>query len=135
MFAMDHSRFPLVVTRMQGTLTAEDADAYERGMDAFFARAERFAVAVRVVETGVPEVRLLKRVANWRASRAEAFRAHVVCHSLLIPAAVWRGVSGFIDRIAPPPFPQRAFATWDETIAWAREQLAAGGIQIPEVGD
>lgn len=135
MLTFDARRFPLVVADLRDELTNEDAALIEHRLGTWFAEGNRFGLACKAVEVGLPDVALLKRLAGWIRANQEGYRAALVCSCLMVPSPMFRGVIAFVNGIVPPPSPQRVFATWPETEAWTIEQMRAEGLSIPAAFD
>lgn len=64
------------------------------------------------------------------ADHLKRFETHDVQYNqgsaIVVPSAMLRGVMTAVFWMSPPKFPNRAFATRKEAIAWAQERLRTG---------
>lgn len=131
MVILDTSRFPLVIGEVRHGLSEADIRTLTDYMDERFKAKQRFAMVFDPTGLGIPNPTLLKEIAGWVRDRRQEMSDYCVGLALYLQSPALRGAMKFINRLAPPPNPQAIFGSLEETIDWARGQLADAGLTVP----
>jgi hypothetical protein len=130
----DLSRWPLVITRLAGKLTLEDAEIVVRESTAVLKRFEAHASIFDcsgVLE--LPDAVVRKRFGEFTGWSAPLSKKSTVCTGLVIQRVVLRGALTAIHWIGRPVTPTRVFSTHAEAEGWCTDELAKVGRQVPKV--
>lgn len=125
MIEVDETRWPLVVIRWpEGKITDADVAEFLETSRGHLARAERFASLHDGVRASGLDGKQRKQMGDHITSnRARLERWHAAA-AIVAPSPVIRGIITAVNWLAPPPFPQRSFASAVEAERWLREMLA-----------
>ena len=124
-YALDDSRWPLVVLRVVGSITpAEEIEFTERSTR-LPERGERYVVIVDLSEAGTPSPRFVRLQAKAQKLRADGLRTHCAGIAFVIGSPMLRGALRAILHLQSLPCPQMVVASLAQGHAWTREQLSA----------
>lgn len=123
---VDESGWPLVVMSWpNGPVTDADVEEFIEHSSQLLARRERFATLHDGVETAWIQAHQRARMTEHvNVHRSELERWHVAV-AIVIGSAIARAFISSMNWVAPPPSPQRQFATRAEAETWLRDVLRA----------
>ncbi|MCA9578276.1 MAG: hypothetical protein R3B40_19115 [Polyangiales bacterium] len=110
------------------------AEPDDATLDAFCAARERWAQRARFSCAWVCDMSQLRTMPSAKQRRMFAehlgrFEPHDVAwnhgSAIVAPNAVIKGALTAVFWMAPPKFPNQAFGSFDDALAWAKAQLAA----------
>lgn len=116
-------RLPLVLLDFDGQLQLEDIDLFITRFSGWVAEQRRVGLGIRSMDIAMPEARVIKTFAQWIREQEQILAHHIIGIGVAVRSPVLRGALAFMNRLAPPPCPQRIFATWDEAERWLVDQL------------
>lgn len=134
MLEVDRSGFPLIRATFRGAINREDVDRLLDPLNELMDEGRKFALILRAEDAPVPEMGVLKHLAQWLRTRRDDMRRYGACIGLHLDSAALRGALKFINTMVTPPNPQAAFATIEETEAWVEARMREAGLAFPTAG-
>lgn len=122
---VEEARWPLVVVRWpDGPITDEAIERYLRVAIGHMKRGRHFVLHLTVRVAGL-DARQRRTFAEHIELHRSTLKAKVGGAAIVVDSAIARGVITAVNWIAPPPFPQRVFATEGEAEAYLAQLIAA----------
>lgn len=119
---IDEARWPVVRATWPEVTTDANLDHYIDFVLGKVAKGERFAMVIDGRGTLGMTRAQHARAAQEINRNAPAVARHLIV-ALVVTNALARASLRAINALAPPPFPQRVFATIDEAVRWAEIEL------------
>ncbi len=123
---LDDSRFPIVMTEMEGQLAPEQAEGYCEAMAEVIARRQMFATLTDLTHASLPSLKVRSVFKKFIERHQQESDRHTICAALVIDNPVLKMAVQALYHLKKTAFPQRAFRTRTEALGWIEEQLAQG---------
>ena len=125
-FVTDH--FPLLIARVGGTLTDADFAKMEESIRWTRARDAPYVSLYLARESERPSATMRARLAEI----AGGGRGRCEANAIIVSNVVVAGALKAIRWVQPAPYPERAFTSTVEAVAWLSEMARATQIVLPE---
>jgi hypothetical protein len=125
----EDSRWPIVTLRFSEESTDEEWRTLMDCLRQCCSRRERFGVIADGARMKKMPTALQRKtgadLAMWIKERYPDPPWPIIAWGNVITSPLVRGAVTAILWVAAPPYPQKAFATWDEAYAWVKAEVAA----------
>lgn len=132
---LDGSRWPLLVLRLPGTLSAQGHAECLDALGAYVRRGEKFVLIVDLSRIGLVPLDQRWRQVEWFEAHEALLRQTVLGTALVLTSAVVRLSVSAILYFKPLPLPLATFATMNEAEAWVAQRLQEAGLTLAGKGE
>lgn len=123
-YFFDDDQWPLVVLRVEGSVTAEEEVEFSERSTRLPERGVRYAVIVDLAEAGTPSPQFVRLQSKAQKLRSEGIRTYCAGIAFVIRSPMIRGALRAILHLQSLPCPQVVVASMQEARAWTTGQMA-----------
>ncbi|MFY0565078.1 hypothetical protein ACN28E_14655 [Archangium lansingense] len=127
----DDSLWPLMVVRLTGELSPQQAEDYLSRSTQFMQRQERHALIFDVSTLGQVSSEQRQRQVEWLKQNEALMRQTVLGIAYVVTSPLVRLTMGVIFHFKPPPVPYTIVSRLDAAGAWAARCLEEAGLHAP----
>jgi hypothetical protein len=127
----DASRFPLVLVKLQGRVDAAGIDEMTGGFRALLAKDDRYFNVILHDDSAEIDALQRKRLGAFQKDNEKRIREVNLGTAIVVRSPFMRGALIAFNWVAPPPTPQKVFATLEEALSHAETVLREAGLKVP----
>jgi hypothetical protein len=129
---LDLDQWPFVFTKFDGSQSLVDLDEYVRRMSEVHGRKERY-VGITYIKRYSRERAHTERMARWLKESGHETREFCLAAGMVNASTGFRFILSGLFLIKPMPCPYQVCATFDEALAFVRQQADKQGLALPAV--
>ena len=122
-YFFDDAQWPLVVLRIEGSLTPAEEIEFSERSTRIPEREARYAVIVDLTEAGTPSSRFVRLQAKAQKLRFEGIQTRCAGIAFVIRSPMIRGALRAILHLQSLPCPQEIVASLEAARAWTTERM------------
>jgi hypothetical protein len=126
---VDLTQPPVVFTKFDGDQTVEELERFIAEMEAVFARGQPY-FSVTWMKRYARSAEQLRRTAKWFADREAVIRELCVATTIISTSAAFRFALSALFLIRPMYGPYTVCASFDEAMAFGREEFRKRGLRL-----